>query len=77
MKTLFTIEGESDIYDALVIMRDENIRHLPVVNKGEMVGLLTLKDILKIQPALFELIVEKFELREEENKPVFESGEIH
>ena len=51
-------------------MRNNNIRHLPVVENNEMVGLLTIKDVLKIEPDLFELIVEKFELREESRKPI-------
>jgi hypothetical protein len=51
-------------------MSDYNIRHLPVIEKGKFVGFLTIKDVLKIQPQLFELIVEKFELREEARKPV-------
>lgn len=67
---LITISTNDDIYDALIKMRDFNIRHLPVVDKGEMVGLLTLKDVLKIEPSLFELLVEKFELREETRKPI-------
>ncbi len=71
METMIhTIEPEKDIYDALIHMREKNIRHLPVMSGGEMVGLLTLKDILKIEPQLFDLIVEKFELREEERKPI-------
>ena len=69
-KRLITISPNDDIYDALIKMRDSNIRHLPVVGKGKMVGLLTLKDILKIEPSLFELVVEKFELREETRKPI-------
>ena len=68
-----TIDPAADIFDALVAMRDRNIRHLPVVDGKEMVGLLTLKDVLKIQPQLFELLVEKFELREAERKPIFSS----
>jgi signal-transduction protein with cAMP-binding, CBS, and nucleotidyltransferase domain len=68
---LFTISPEKDIYDAMKTMRDYNIRHLPVIDKGKFVGFLTIKDVLKIQPQLFELIVEKFELREEARKPVF------
>jgi signal-transduction protein with cAMP-binding, CBS, and nucleotidyltransferase domain len=67
---LITISPDMDIYDALIKMRDNNIRHLPVVENNEMVGLLTIKDILKIQPELFDLIVEKFELREESRKPI-------
>ncbi|MBN2111647.1 CBS domain-containing protein [Candidatus Woesearchaeota archaeon] len=69
-KNMHTIEPEKDIFDALLQMKEWNIRHLPVVAENEMVGLLTLKDVLKIEPQLFDLLVEKFELREEENKPV-------
>jgi len=69
-KDLITISPLNDIYDALIKMRDNNIRHLPVVSHNEMVGLLTIKDILKIEPQLFDLIVEKFELREEGRKPI-------
>jgi len=69
-KKLITISSDADIYEALIKMRDSNIRHLPVVEKGKMVGLLTLKDVLKIEPSLFDLLVEKFELREEKRKPI-------
>jgi signal-transduction protein with cAMP-binding, CBS, and nucleotidyltransferase domain len=68
---LITISPDKDIYEALILMRDYNIRHVPVLDKGKFVGFLTIKDILKIQPQLFELIVEKFELKEEGRKPVF------
>ncbi len=67
---LITISPDDDIYKALIKMRDSNIRHLPVVKDNKMVGLLTLKDILKIEPQLFELLVDKFELREEKRKPI-------
>jgi len=75
VKELTVIEPEKDIYDALVLMKKLNIRQLPVMENNNMVGLLTLKDILKIQPTLFDLLVEKFELREEERKPIFNIGE--
>lgn len=67
-KKLITINPNEDIYDALIKMKDSNIRHLPVVDQGKMIGLLTLKDVLKIEPSLFELLVEKFEIREEIRK---------
>ncbi len=63
-----TITPEKDIYDAIVLMRDKNVRQLPVVDKKKIVGFLTGKDILKIQPQLFELLVDKIELREEDRK---------
>jgi len=72
---LHTIEPEMDIFDALARMRDLNIRHLPVVSNRRMVGLLTIKDILKIQPQLFDILVERIELREEGSKPIFAIGE--
>jgi CBS domain-containing protein len=65
-----TIEPEKDIYDALMKMRDLNIRHLPVMSGKSMVGLLTLKDVLKIEPQLFDMMVDRLEVREQERKPV-------
>lgn len=69
-KKVRTISPEKDIFDAIKRMKDLNIRHLPVLDGKRIVGLLTLKDILKIEPQLFDLMVEKFELREEERKPI-------
>jgi len=73
-KKIITIDPKKDIYDALIVMRENNIRHLPVIEGTKIVGLLTLKDILKIEPQLFDLIVDKFELREEEKKPIKSQG---
>ncbi len=73
------IEPSKDIFEALVKMRDTDVRQLPVIDKennNKLVGLLTLKDILKIQPQLFELLAEKFRLREEDKKPIFASKQI-
>src|SRR5574342_319005 len=67
---LTTTTPDEDIFEALRIMRDYNIRHLPVMHQGRFVGLVTLKDILKIEPDLYEIMVEKIELREAERKPV-------
>jgi len=57
-----------DLYDAMVLMRLENIRRLPVVDKGEVIGLLTHRDILSIQPELYDLVIESFNIREKEKK---------
>lgn len=68
VSNLFTISGKEDIYDALILMRDRKINHLPVVQNGELIGFLTVKDILKIQPRLSEMVVESFDIREEDKK---------
>jgi len=73
---LITIRPEKDIYDAIVKMKDNDIRHLPVIDdKKKLVGLITMKDVLKIEPQLFELIVEMIELKEEHRKPLGEKIE--
>lgn len=66
---LVTVNPQEDIFEALRIMRDYDFRHLPVMNDGTFVGLVTMKDILKIEPDLYEILVEKIELREAERKP--------
>ncbi len=60
---------DMDIFEALNVMKDYDVRHLPVVHEGTLVGLITLKDILRIQPQLYELIVDMYEIREAERKP--------
>jgi len=68
---LISIEPDKDIFEAILMMRDYNIRHLPVMSKGKFHGLVTAKDILKIEPDLFEIMVEKIELKEEKKKPIY------
>lgn len=70
-RRVISVDPGKDIHDALVIMRDGDIRHLPVVDNGKLLGILTVKDILKVEPELINLIAEKFKLKEEEQKPVF------
>ncbi len=69
-KKLVTIHPDKDIYDAITEMNKHNIRHMPVVDENDMVGFITIKDILKVEPKLFEKVVQEFNLREEKDKPV-------
>lgn len=69
---LISISPGKDVYDALVLMKDNNIRQLPVQEGSKLVGFLSLKDILKIQPVLIDLLVENYELREEEQKRAYQ-----
>jgi CBS domain-containing protein len=57
-----------DIFDALATMRDYDLRHLPIVDEGKLMGLVTMKDILKIHPDLFDILVEKMEIAEQGRK---------
>ncbi|MBR9700531.1 CBS domain-containing protein [Candidatus Woesearchaeota archaeon] len=67
-RDLITVGPGMDLFDALNIMKDAEIRHLPVMDGGRTLGFVTAKDILKIQPNLLENFVDLFQLREEGHK---------
>jgi len=69
-KNIIRITPDVDIFKALEVMNANSIRHLPVISKSKLVGYLTLKDILKIEPTLFDIYADRIQLREEENKPL-------
>lgn len=70
-KIVVTIEPDKDLYEALLKIKEEGVRRLPVIKDGVLVGILSEKDILKIQPGLFDLLVERFRIKEEESKLLF------
>ena len=57
-KKLTTIKPSADVIDAIRLMRRKKFRRLPVTVKKRVIGYLTLKDILRIQPELFEIAKE-------------------
>lgn len=67
------IEPNKDIYDALIVMKENKVRRLPVLAGEKLMGLITVNDILKIEPDLFDLMVERITLREEDRKLNLES----
>ena len=73
---LITITSDIDIYEAIMLMRDEDVRHLPIVENKKLKGIITVKDILRIEPQLFDFMVAKFELREAKNKPLLDVCEL-
>lgn len=50
---LITAEQEDDICDVMTIMVDRNIRHLPVVEKGRVIAMLSIRDIIQSQIGKF------------------------
>jgi CBS domain-containing protein len=62
-KELVDIKPEADLYDAMTLMQEHDIFHLPVRDaQKRLIGFLTLKDLLRIEPQLFELMSEMAEL---------------
>jgi acetoin utilization protein AcuB len=50
-KNPITVDSETLIVDAKTIMKENNIRRLPVVDKGKLVGIVTERMILEASPS--------------------------
>jgi IMP dehydrogenase len=50
---LVTAEQSDDVCDVMTIMVDKNIRHLPVMEKGRVIGMLSIRDIIQTQVGKF------------------------
>ena len=57
-KNLISIYPGSELNEAARVMAKNNIRRLPVVKSGSLVGILTSTDVLMVSPELTELLVE-------------------
>ncbi len=65
---LVTIKPEEDVFTALGKMRKSYHKRLPVVVEGNIVGLVTIKDILRLQPQLFTTVSDAFKIKEQMDK---------
>ena len=46
---LVVAELEDDLSEIMAVMTDRNIRHLPVVDKGALIGMLSVRDVIQSQ----------------------------
>ena len=67
-KKIAVIKPSADLTQALQKMQQTNFRRLPVLSKGEVIGVITFKDIVKIEPSLYSEITNFIDVREEERK---------
>lgn len=58
---LKTVNTSQTVDECMVIMSENHIRHLPVVNNGNTVGILTIMDILENIISEKEFIIEQLE----------------
>lgn len=63
-----SITPAKDLSEAIDRIRKTRFRILPVVVKGRAIGVITVKDILRIQPTLAESLRESIEIKEETEK---------
>lgn len=45
-ENVITIEPEQSLDECMVIMSDRHIRHLPVVQAGELIGIISINDVV-------------------------------
>ncbi len=58
-KPVMSIAPGTSINEAAKLMNNSKIRRLAVIDNGKLAGILTMKDILEVTPALIDLISEK------------------
>ena len=68
-KKVAVIKPSADVEQALAKMKALNFRRLPVLSRGELIGVLTLKDILAFEPGIYSEVKSLLDdIREEERK---------
>jgi CBS domain-containing protein len=67
-RKITTIRPSADISDAVRLMRKAKFRRLPVTLNKKVIGMLTMKDILRIQPELFEIAKGGYSIRDFSSK---------
>ncbi len=56
---LVSIGPDADVSDAAKLMVKSGVKRLPVLNRGKLVGVITQTDIVRISPAVYELVFDK------------------
>jgi CBS domain-containing protein len=56
------VEPELEIMDAMKMMDRENIRRLGVIYKGELVGIVTDRSIIRLVPTIMDILKEQKEI---------------
>ena len=55
-RNIVFVESLIELQSAIQLMGNNQIKHLPVIDNGELVGLVTSKDIVAIEPLLIEYL---------------------
>ncbi len=55
----FTIDEDESMSEAILMLRQHQIRHLPVVNENRLVGIVTDRDLRRASPSLLSGIAEE------------------
>lgn len=67
-RKIAVIKPTATIKEALEKMKKSKFRRLPVIQEGNLVGIVTIKDILTFHPEFYPELEEFAQIKEEENK---------
>lgn len=67
-KKIIKVKPEAPLNEALDKMKKYKFERLPVVEKGELVGMITARDILNFYPEFYQELNEFAKIREESEK---------
>lgn len=62
-KKVITVGPDDDIYKLVQLMNQKGIRKIPVVEDKKVVGYVTEKDLLKVEPELLDVLIEKLKVK--------------
>ncbi len=70
-KPVITIRSNASVTDAAKLMNQKKVRRLAVIEDGKLAGILTMKDILEVTPAIIDLASERTRVggRSERERP--------
>ena len=66
---LMTVNPEASLEEAMALMSVNNIRRLGVVYKGRLEGVISDKDIIRVMPALIEIVRERSKIQSGDRSP--------
>ena len=75
-RSVVTCRPQHGIDDVMKLMNSHGIRHLPVVDDGELVGIVSARDVMKSRMALLETNIEAMKRAEQELLRAKEDAEI-
>ncbi len=68
-KPVITVQSKASVTDAAKLMNQRKVRRLAVIENGKLAGVLTMKDILEVTPAIIDLASEKTRVGIERPRP--------
>lgn len=71
-KEVITVDATRDVTEVMRLFSQDSIRQAPVVDGKQLVGYITLKDILRYEPALLDIAVQGLRQKEESRQEVID-----